>query len=116
MAPLGTGTAIDVALQLVGIAAVPLKVTVLVPWVDPKLVPVMVTEVPTTPEVGNRLVMFGPEDEPTVNETPLLACPPTVTTTFPVVALLGTATTIEFVLQLVAASADTPLNLTKLDP
>ena len=48
-----------VALQLVGVAAVPLNLTVLVPCVPPKFAPVMVTEVPDTPEVGFRLVMFG---------------------------------------------------------
>ena len=48
-----------VVLQLVGVVAVPLKVTVLDPGADPKFVPVMVTEVPTAPEVGERLVMLG---------------------------------------------------------
>jgi hypothetical protein len=48
-----------VALQLVGVPAVPLNFTVLVPCVDPKFVPVIVTEAPTAPEFGDRLVMFG---------------------------------------------------------
>jgi hypothetical protein len=48
-----------VLLQLVGVAVVPLNVTVLVPWVGPNPVPVIVTEVPTGPEVGDRLVMCG---------------------------------------------------------
>src|SRR5438874_11928485 len=81
LAPLGTGATIEVALQLVGVAAVPLKVTVLDPWVAPKFVPVIVNEVPTPPEVGDRLVTEG--DGITVNNTPLLACPLTVTTTLP---------------------------------
>src|ERR1700675_3646931 len=38
-------------------AAAPLKVTV--PWVVPKLVPVIVTDVPTGPEVGVMLTMYG---------------------------------------------------------
>jgi len=62
VAPVGTGTTILVALQfaeLVGFVAVPLKVTVLVPWVAPKFVPVIVTDAPTAPEVGFRLVMLG---------------------------------------------------------
>jgi len=59
VAPVGTGTTMLVALQLVGVAAVPLKVTVLVPRVAPKFVPVIVTDVPTLPEVGFRLVMVG---------------------------------------------------------
>jgi hypothetical protein len=73
VAPLGTGTTIEVALQLVGIAVVPLNLTVLVPWVEPKFVPVIVTDVPTTPEVGERLVIEG--GTTTVKETPLLATP-----------------------------------------
>jgi hypothetical protein len=60
VAPLGTGATIVVALQLVGVAAVPLNVTVLVPCVAPKFVPVIVTAVPTSPEVGDTLVMLGP--------------------------------------------------------
>ena len=48
-----------VALQLVGVATVPLNVTVLVPCVAPKFVPAIVTEVPTAPEFGLRLVIFG---------------------------------------------------------
>src|SRR5947199_227966 len=113
VAPVGTGTTIDVALQLVGVAAVPLNLTVLVPWVAPKLVPVMVTDAPTAPEVGDRLVMLGVGS--TVKLTPLLATLFTVTTTFPVLAPLGTGTTIEVVLQLVGVAA-VPLNLTVLVP
>ena len=71
VAPLGTGTTMLVALQLVGVAAVPLKVTVLVPCDAPKLVPVIVTDVPTGPEVGFKLVMLG--GGVTVKVTPLLA-------------------------------------------
>ena len=59
VAPLGTGTTIEVALQLEGVAVVPLKVTVLVPLVDPKFVPVIVTVVPVPPDVGDRLVICG---------------------------------------------------------
>jgi hypothetical protein len=61
VAPLGTGATILVALQLVGVAAVPLNVTVLVPCVAPKFVPAIVTAVPTHPELGDRLAMLGPE-------------------------------------------------------
>ena len=59
VAALGTGTTMLVALQLVGTAVVPLKVTVLVPWEEPKFVPVIVTDDPTIPAVGERLVMVG---------------------------------------------------------
>ena len=50
VAPPGTATVMLVALQLVGVPAVPLNFTVLVPWVAPKFVPVMMIEVPTGPE------------------------------------------------------------------
>jgi len=70
--PEGTGTTILVAPQLVGVAAAPLKLTVLVPCVAPKFVPVMVTDVPTGPDVGERLVILGVEGV-TVKPTPLLA-------------------------------------------
>ena len=60
LAPAGTTATIDVALQLViDVAVVPLKVIVLVPCVAPKLEPLIVTEVPTAPEVGERLVIEG---------------------------------------------------------
>ena len=59
VAPFGTGATMLVPLQLVGVAAVPLNVTVLVPCVAPKFVPAIVTEVPTAPEVGDRLVIDG---------------------------------------------------------
>ena len=59
VAPAGTATVMLVALQLVGVAAVPLNVTVLDPWVAPKFAPVIVTGVPTGPEVGLRLLMLG---------------------------------------------------------
>ena len=89
VAPVGTATLIDVALQVpIVVAVVPLKVTVLVPLVAPKLVPAIVTAAPTAAEVGDRLVMLGAAT--TVKLTPLLALPPTVTTTFPVVAPVGT--------------------------
>ncbi len=56
VAPAGTGTTMLVADQLVGVAVVPLNVTVLVPFVDPKFAPAIVTEVPTGPFAGVRLV------------------------------------------------------------
>jgi len=52
VAPAGTDTVMLVALQaLAAAAAIPLNVIVLVPWVAPKLVPVMVIDVPAGPEV-----------------------------------------------------------------
>src|SRR5271167_1301222 len=114
VAPLGTGTVILVPVQLVGVAATPLNLTVLVPFVDPKFVPVIVTDVPAGPVVGLRLVIAG-ADAVTVQLTPLLATPPTVTTTFPVVAPLGTGTVILVAVQPVGVAA-TPLNFTVLVP
>jgi len=51
----------------------------------------------------------------TVKRIPLLAKPPTVTTTLPVVAPLGTGTTMLVLLQLVGA-APMPLNVRVLVP
>ena len=114
VAPAGTGTTILVALQLVGVAGIPLNLIVLVPCVAPKFAPVIVTEVPSTPEVGFRLVMLG-AGTLTVKLIPLLATPPAVTTTFPVVAPVGTVTTTPVAFQLVGVAA-IPLNVTVLVP
>jgi hypothetical protein len=61
-----------VALQLVTVAAVPLNITVLLPWLAPKFAPLIVTAVPTAPVFGLRLVMLG-AGTVTVKLTPLLA-------------------------------------------
>jgi hypothetical protein len=53
--------------------------------------------------------MLGPAAPPTVKLTPLLARLATVTTTFPVVAPVGTDTTMLVALQLVGV-ATVPLN------
>src|SRR5260370_1138102 len=113
VAPAGTGATMLVALQLVGVASVPLNCTVLVPWVAPKFVPVMVTDVPTAAEVGDKPVMLGAAT--TAKLIPLLATPDTVTTTLPVVAPAGTGATMLVALQLVGV-ASVPLNCTVLVP
>jgi hypothetical protein len=113
VAPVGTETAIEVALQAEAVAAVPLNVTVLVPWVAPKFVPVIDTGAPTAAEDGDRLLIIGAGT--TVNAAPALDTPPTVTTTLPVVAPVGTGATIEVALQLVGVAA-VPLNVTVLVP
>src|SRR5437667_453379 len=113
VAPDGTGTTMLVADQLVGVAVVPLNVTVLVPCVAPKPVPAIVTAVATAPLVGDRLVIVG--GTVTVNDTPLLASPPTVTTTLPVAAPDGTGTTMLVADQLVGVAV-VPLNVTVLVP
>src|SRR5262245_46496106 len=110
VAPAGTGTTMALSLQLVGVAAVPSNRTVLVPREAPTLAPVIVTAVPTIPEVGERLVMAGPCVEVTVKVAPLLAAPFTVTSTEPDVAPLGTGATIRLELQLLGVAA-VPLNL-----
>jgi hypothetical protein len=80
--PVGTGTVMLVAVQVVGDAVTPLNVTVLVPCADPKFVPVMVTVVPAEPKLGDKLVIIGAfGGANTVKATPLLARPLTVTTT-----------------------------------
>jgi len=113
VAPEGTVPPMLVALQLVTLAVVPLNLTVLLPWVDPKFAPVIVTAAPTAPVVGERLVMLGVPS--TVKFTPLLAFPETVTTTFPVVAPEGTVATMLVEVQLVA-DAVVPLNAIVLLP
>src|SRR6202034_2087246 len=115
VAPVGTVATIDVALQLpMVVAVVPLNATVLVPCVEPKFVPVIVTDAPTAPDVGDTLVMLGAAT--TVNDDPLLAILLTVTTTLPVVAPVGTVATIEVALQLPIVVAVVPLNATVLVP
>jgi len=79
--------------------------------VAPNVVPLIVTESPTPPEVGERLFIFGA----TVKVTPLLACPLTVTTTGPVVAAAGTGAAMLVALQLLGVVA-VPLNVTVLVP
>jgi hypothetical protein len=111
VAPAGTGTVIELAPQLVGVAVVPLKLTMLEPWLDPKEVPVMVTVAPMAPLVGDRVVMLGA----TLKLDPLLALPLTVTTTLPLVAPEGTVATIDVGLQPVAVAA-VPSNVTVLVP
>jgi hypothetical protein len=110
VAPVGTCVVILVALQLLGIEDAPLNVTVL-GLCGPKPVPVTVTVVPQDPDAGLRLEMLGT----TENEKPLLGTPPSVTTTFPVVAVLGTKTVMPVLLQLVGV-AIAPLNVTVVEP
>ena len=59
-AELGTTAIICELLQLVTDAAdAPLKLTMLVPWVAPKFDPVMVTEAPRVPTIGDTLETNG---------------------------------------------------------
>src|ERR1043166_4369013 len=113
VAPRGTGTVMLVALHVVGVANVPLNVTVLVPGVAPKFVPAIMTAVPTGPDVGLSVVIVG--GIVTVKVTLLLTRPPTVTTTGPLVAPLGTGTVMLVPLHAVGV-ATVPLNVTVLVP
>jgi hypothetical protein len=61
---------------------------VIVPWLVPKVFPLIVTVLPTGAAAGDRLVITGPAI--TVKLTPLLVIPPVTTVTLPVVAVLGT--------------------------
>jgi hypothetical protein len=103
----------EVSLQFVGAAAAPLNVTVLDPCVAPKADPEIVTELPTSPNAGEIPDMVG--GGITVNGIPLLACPLTVTTTFPVLAPSGTTVVICVALH-VEDDATNPLNETVLAP
>jgi len=110
-APSGTVTVIEAALQLVGLAPVPLKVTVLLPCSAPKPAPLISTVAPSGPESRLNPLIRGL----TLKVTWLLASPSTVTTTGPVVASAGTVTAIEVALHSVGV-ASAPLKVTLLVP
>src|SRR5262249_26677312 len=115
VAPVGTVATIRLELQLtIAVAKVPLKVTVLAPWDEPKKDPLIETCDPTEPEVGERLLIVA-EVPGTTKLTPLLGTPLTVTTTYPVVAPAGTGTLIEVAVQVVGVAA-VPLKVTVLVP
>lgn len=113
VAPVGTVTTMVVGLQLLTAAVVAPNFTLPLPCVGPKLAPEIVITEPMAPVFGARLTMLGAGV--TVKVTPLLACPPTVTTTGPVVAPVGTGAVIEVALQAVGVEA-TPLKVTLLLP
>jgi len=100
-----------VLFQVLGAAAVPLKVSD--PCTDPKLLPLIVMEVPTRAKSGFTLVILGVG---MVNETPVLASPlAAVTTTFPLVVKAGTDAVMLPSLQFETVAA-VPLNLTVPEP
>jgi hypothetical protein len=77
VAPAGTSTSTSLGLQRVGVAAVPLNLTVLLPWLFPKLEPKIATDCPTEPEllpvgVDKNEIEGG---DITVKLIPLLAAP-----------------------------------------
>src|SRR5271154_3035145 len=66
----GTVATIEVSLQLVAVAAAPLKFTVLLPIVVPNPEPEIVTDAPGAPEAGVMPVITGfGRDAPAVIET-----------------------------------------------
>jgi hypothetical protein len=108
----GTIAVIAVGVQVLNTLAAPApNFTVLPAELLPNPLPLMVTVLPTAPDVMERLVMLT-----TVKLTPLPATPPTVTTTLPVVAPEGTVTLMLVVVHTDAAAAATPLNFTVLEP
>ena len=114
VAPEGTEVVILVAVLAVTVAVVPLNFTVLFAGVALKFVPVIVTEVPTAPLVGVKLVMVGVEAVVTVKLVALVpVCPPTVTVIPPDVAPVGTDVVI-LVAALAVTVAVVPLNFTVL--
>jgi hypothetical protein len=100
---------IVVAFHVLTATALPFRATVLVPWVDPKFVPVMVNCVPTAAGLGEIAVIVGTAT--TVKLEPLLFTPLANTTTLPVVAPDGTVVAMLVALQLVIVAV-VPLNLT----
>ena len=109
----GTVATICVGLQLVAVAKLPLKETVLVPCVPPKFVPVIVTNQPVGAVAGDTLKTFGAPG--VMKTTPLLSVPATFTTTDPVVEPVGTIAVSPVEPQLVTL-ATVPLNDTVLVP
>src|ERR1051326_8264220 len=112
-APVGTVATMLVGLQLLMVAATVPNFTPPLPCAEPKFDPLIVTTEPTAPVFGARLEMLGAGV--TVNVAPLLACPPTITTTGPVVVPVGTGAVIDVALQAVGVEL-TPLKLTVLLP
>ena len=119
VAPVGTDTTMLVADHVDGVADVPLNVTMLASWAAPKLDPEIVRDAPAGPLFGERAVTLGSGARVggtvTVYGSALLATPPTVTTTFPLVAPAGTGTPMLVIDQFVGA-AGVPLKVTVLVP
>jgi hypothetical protein len=97
VAPAGTGTTMLPSLQLNGVAALPLKVTLPLPCGMPKPEPLIVICVFTTPLAGKTLLIEGGGITVKLVE---LDANPCVTITGPVVAAEGTGTTICVLFQL----------------
>src|SRR6185437_5350642 len=113
VAPVGTVAVIWVAELTVNVAALPLKVTAVAPV---KPLPVMVTDVPTGPEVGVNEETVGPACVVTVNDAVLAPVPAGVVTAIgPVVAPVGTVA-VSWVAELTVNVAALPLKVTAVAP
>jgi hypothetical protein len=111
VAPVGTVVAIDVAVTVPRVAAVPLNFTLVAPV---RFVPVMVTAIPTPALVGVKLVTVGAGT--TVKLDELVTVPPGVVTLIvPVVAPVGTVVAIDVAVT-VPRVAVVPLNFTLVAP
>jgi hypothetical protein len=109
VAPVGTVAVIFVAESTVKFAETPWNVTLVAPV---KFVPVIVTDVPTGPEVGEKEVTIGLAEAVTVKLWELVAVPSGVVTLIgPVVAPEGTVD-VMVVFEFAVNVADTPLNVT----
>jgi hypothetical protein len=106
----GTVTMSCVADAEVTLAFVPLNFTVLFSAVTSKPVPVIVTEVPATPEEGSMDVIASVTVKLLVE---VAVAPLTVTVIFPVAAPAGTVVVMDEVVDAVT-TASVPLNLTVL--
>jgi len=110
VAPCGTVTEMAVLLHEPGIAAMPLNVTALVLWVDPKFVPLIVMTAPIGPALIESVVIEGVGR--TLNATALLyrLATKTWTLSLPSGALDGTTATIDPLLQVVMLADTPPMN------
>jgi hypothetical protein len=113
VAPAGTVAVIFVDELTVKVAETPANLTAVAPV---KLVPLIVTEVPTGPLFGEKDVIVGAPVAVTLKFVELVSVPPgVVTEIFPVVAPTGTVAVI-FVEEFTVNVADVPLNLTAVAP
>jgi hypothetical protein len=108
LSPEGTVAVIEESVQLVTVVAVPPKLTV--PFVVPKSEPLIVTKVPTAPELGLMLLIEAP-DAFTVKVELAVRLPDVVTIklALPVLRPEGTVAEIDESVQLVTVAAAPPM-------
>src|ERR1700722_20150145 len=108
-APVGTTAVMLVSVEVTAVAVVPLKVTTLSLWFEPKPAPVIVTVEPTDPAAGD--IAGTDKGSSTVNEKLVLATPSSTTVNGPLVALVGAVAVMLVSLHGYASTA-APLNWT----